>query len=132
MCCCGRVANVLSLGKISGQVTWQHACQIVKESTILANRHKFVTIGTRFLQTKIEGSRSRRSPPGERRGVPSASVENPLWSISWIPGTIGAIRTDNWQGRRVAAVSYTHLRAHETVLDLVCRLLLEKKKNKKK
>ena len=28
-------------------------------------------------------------------------------------------------------VSYTHLRAHETVLDLVCRLLLEKKKNNK-
>ena len=26
-------------------------------------------------------------------------------------------------------VSYTHLRAHETVLDLVCRLLLEKTKN---
>ena len=34
----------------------------------------------------------------------------------------------------VPPVSYTHLRAHETVLDLVCRLLLEKKKtdNKKK
>ena len=29
--------------------------------------------------------------------------------------------------RRACAVSYTHLRAHETVLDLVCRLLLEKK-----
>ena len=28
------------------------------------------------------------------------------------------------------AVSYTHLRAHETVLDLVCRLLLEKKNKK--
>ena len=27
----------------------------------------------------------------------------------------------------IIAVSYTHLRAHETVLDLVCRLLLEKK-----
>ena len=27
----------------------------------------------------------------------------------------------------IAPVSYTHLRAHETVLDLVCRLLLEKK-----
>ena len=26
----------------------------------------------------------------------------------------------------VVAVPYTHLRAHETVLDLVCRLLLEK------
>ena len=31
-------------------------------------------------------------------------------------------------GDYVIAVSYTHLRAHETVLDLVCRLLLEKKK----
>ena len=27
----------------------------------------------------------------------------------------------------LGTVSYTHLRAHETVLDLVCRLLLEKK-----
>ena len=26
----------------------------------------------------------------------------------------------------LVAVSYTHLRAHETVLELVCRLLLEK------
>ena len=26
-------------------------------------------------------------------------------------------------------VSYTHLRAHETVLDLVCRLLLENKQS---
>ena len=38
--------------------------------------------------------------------------------------------------RNLPAVSYTHLRAHETVLDLVCRLLLEKKnkttKQKKK
>ena len=31
-----------------------------------------------------------------------------------------------------APVSYTHLRAHETVLDLVCRLLLEKKTKKQK
>ena len=28
----------------------------------------------------------------------------------------------------IVAVSYTHLRAHETRHDLVCRLLLEKKK----
>ncbi len=33
--------------------------------------------------------------------------------------------------RALAAVSYTHLRAHETVLDLVCRLLLEKKNKQK-
>ena len=32
-----------------------------------------------------------------------------------------------WPG--VGSVSYTHLRAHEAVLDLVCRLLLETKTN---
>src|SRR5664280_1929937 len=32
------------------------------------------------------------------------------------------------RGESPGTVSYTHLRAHETVLDLVCRLLLEKKK----
>ena len=31
------------------------------------------------------------------------------------------------EGARPMAVSYTHLRAQETVLDIVCRLLLEKK-----
>ena len=36
------------------------------------------------------------------------------------------------QAKDQAAVSYTHLRAHETVLDIVCRLLLEKKTYKKK
>src|SRR5664280_3161296 len=34
------------------------------------------------------------------------------------------VAVERWQ----KAVSYTHLRAHETVLDLVCRLLLENKK----
>ena len=51
---------------------------------------------------------------------------------------IGAIRADpngnNFAGESyvvfgsTTAVSYTHLRAHETSLHLVCRLLLEKKK----
>src|SRR5664280_1182073 len=40
--------------------------------------------------------------------------------------TFGPASLDCW-----SPVSYTHLRAHETVLDLVCRLLLEKKKKKK-
>src|SRR5450756_2719222 len=35
-------------------------------------------------------------------------------------------------GEVIKAVSYTHLRAHETRHDLVCRLLLEKKKKKNK
>ena len=35
------------------------------------------------------------------------------------------------KGSHPIAVSYTHLRAHETDSYLVCRLLLEKKKKKK-
>ena len=37
-----------------------------------------------------------------------------------------------WSPNGYGPVSYTHLRAHETVLDLVCRLLLEKKKKEQK
>ena len=49
-------------------------------------------------------------------------------------GAADALRADALPALReravrdgVPAVSYTHLRAHETVLDIVCRLLLEKK-----
>ncbi|CUX55647.1 Fumarate hydratase class II [Clostridium sp. C105KSO15] len=43
----------------------------------------------------------------------------------------GAGTSSNMNANEVIAnpVSYTHLRAHETRHDLVCRLLLEKKKN---
>ena len=41
--------------------------------------------------------------------------------LSVVPA--GVVRHWHWP----VPVSYTHLRAHETVLDLVCRLLLEKK-----
>ena len=50
------------------------------------------------------------------------------WLLHWL-----LIRTEGvFLGRRIVVwlydpVSYTHLRAHETVLDLVCRLLLEQK-----
>src|SRR5664280_2833035 len=62
-----------------------------------------------------------------------------------VPAAMAARRNGNSLGRRIqqaayrttsggssstaenlVTVSYTHLRAHETVLDLVCRLLLEK------
>src|SRR5450756_2105662 len=46
------------------------------------------------------------------------------WSRSHVKnmGLVNEHPLDTW------AVSYTHLRAHETRHDLVCRLLLEKKK----
>ena len=44
------------------------------------------------------------------------------------PQEVGAVADLGAGARDREPVSYTHLRAHETVLDLVCRLLLEKKK----
>src|SRR5665648_1095866 len=41
------------------------------------------------------------------------------------------VSLDSPDAKHFTAVSYTHLRAHETRHDLVCRLLLEKKKKKK-
>ena len=45
---------------------------------------------------------------------------NFVWLDMGLPNTEKELNTLN-------AVSYTHLRAHETSLHLVCRLLLEKK-----
>eukprot|EP00831_Metopus_contortus_P001487 TRINITY_DN10533_c0_g1_i1.p1 TRINITY_DN10533_c0_g1~~TRINITY_DN10533_c0_g1_i1.p1 ORF type:complete len:129 (+),score=23.59 TRINITY_DN10533_c0_g1_i1:66-452(+) len=47
-------------------------------------------------------------------------------SVSRVHASIKCLRN----GYYIEAVSYTHLRAHETSLHLVCRLLLEKKKIK--
>ena len=48
-----------------------------------------------------------------------------------IPVTVENFAMDDIEdpGDYIASVSYTHLRAHETGRNLVCRLLLEKKKS---
>src|SRR5450756_2889553 len=50
----------------------------------------------------------------------------------FLPRPIGRVphRVYLHRNQVLRAVSYTHLRAHETRHDLVCRLLLEKKKKK--
>ena len=62
------------------------------------------------------------------------SLEPLLFIIALIPfwilqGGTEELVTRGWLFP--TAVSYTHLRAHETRHDLVCRLLLEKKKTKR-
>src|SRR5665648_1104627 len=47
------------------------------------------------------------------------------YEIEMVCPHCGYVERDSWE-----PVSYTHLRAHETRHDLVCRLLLEKKKKK--
>ena len=70
--------------------------------------------------------------------IASKVVVSPECSLSKMMGNEadnkGAQRfwgSESFDYRDVISVSYTHLRAHETVLDLVCRLLLEKKQEKK-
>ena len=53
-----------------------------------------------------------------------------------IPGqkvefVVNKVKHQRAEGRLMEAVSYTHLRAHETGRNLVCRLLLEKKKTRR-
>jgi len=69
-----------------------------------------------FIRRMPEASRDLR----QRRSLWQVVHIDPILLILLITLTL----TGMW-----IPVSYTHLRAHETVLDLVCRLLLEKKKN---
>eukprot|EP00657_Telonema_sp_P-1_P001327 TRINITY_DN13111_c0_g1_i1.p1 TRINITY_DN13111_c0_g1~~TRINITY_DN13111_c0_g1_i1.p1 ORF type:complete len:106 (-),score=23.22 TRINITY_DN13111_c0_g1_i1:79-396(-) len=87
-----------------------------------------------------------RLKQGQTRGHTHGSLRSASWksaewwtgprigsSVSHIP--LQSLFLRYWPSNQQATVpvSYTHLRAHETVLDLVCRLLLAKKKiNKKK
>ena len=55
----------------------------------------------------------------------------PLKNIHLIPELNTEVRDSKLSDQHnVRSVSYTHLRAHETDSYLVCRLLLEKKKEK--
>src|SRR5664280_3059499 len=65
--------------------------------------------------------------PGFREQTP-AGAQGPF--VLRQDGNLQVVELASVGEVRVVAVSYTHLRAHETVLDLVCRLLLEKTKNK--
>src|SRR5450756_3065571 len=65
---------------------------------------------------------------------------HPIYGVrKTVIGIVGDNKTvvvENMSGmpgvESIIPVSYTHLRAHETRHDLVCRLLLEKKKKTKK
>eukprot|EP00658_Telonema_sp_P-2_P067370 TRINITY_DN5627_c0_g1_i1.p1 TRINITY_DN5627_c0_g1~~TRINITY_DN5627_c0_g1_i1.p1 ORF type:complete len:328 (+),score=77.63 TRINITY_DN5627_c0_g1_i1:188-1171(+) len=55
----------------------------------------------------------------------------PQTTASKLDGALNCTTANTADADMRAAVSYTHLRAHETPEHLVCRLLLEKKKKKK-
>src|SRR5664280_3052848 len=78
----------------------------------------------------VHGSVNRRKYQDESTKVSMVSVSR----VAGPPHTGQVVLRNSWLVARGDSpvgwnsVSYTHLRAHETVLELVCRLLLEKKK----
>src|SRR5664280_3300659 len=83
-----------------------------------------------FSLTGVSMARQGKMPPWE--GVWMANIFFflcglvLLWRADRMPIELGSLSAA-WKAMRekLQAVSYTHLRAHETVLDLVCRLLLD-------
>src|SRR5450756_383401 len=80
---------------------------------------------TRMLATP---SATRQSPVGSsaRAGARPAAKNNPEYTVMRM-----MFRGRCNMGQTCASVSYTHLRAHEPRHDVVCRLLLVKKKSLK-
>src|SRR5450756_2755609 len=79
-----------------------------------------------------EVTMAERIPANFRRVITAAAGGNVIeWYDFYIFGSLATILSVKFfeKSHPIAApVSYTHLRAHETRHDLVCRLLLEKKK----
>eukprot|EP00657_Telonema_sp_P-1_P003053 TRINITY_DN17182_c0_g1_i1.p2 TRINITY_DN17182_c0_g1~~TRINITY_DN17182_c0_g1_i1.p2 ORF type:complete len:104 (+),score=27.38 TRINITY_DN17182_c0_g1_i1:145-456(+) len=97
----------------------------------------------RRAESRLSALASLGRSLGAAEGLPGFGLAEELgWGLGFAPAagvtnpggtTIFADGCPDSPGAEMRSVSYTHLRAHETVLDLVCRLLLEKKKyNRKK
>src|SRR5450756_2036611 len=85
----------------------------------LVNRAAPLTDGQQVLvPEKVAATASATASSGSAQAVPIHLNTSTLEQLAELPGV----------GPATAPVSYTHLRAHETRHDLVCRLLLEKKK----
>jgi len=110
--------------------------QYIKRSQMIRDMSQpFIkAIGGLMQRGHAEGAFSRDPDPVQIYVTIVALSAHHLNNAATLGTVVGQDLTDpDWQAERrrhaVEAVSYTHLRAHETVLDLVCRLLLEKKKH---
>src|SRR5450756_2392683 len=83
-----------------------------------------LTLGFRPHPTGLTSA----STAGLTTGKPNVSgAQTVVGSDQALAGGLGDIQVKVTAANGKIAVSYTHLRAHETRHDLVCRLLLEKR-----
>ena len=115
----------------------------LREEDLVADEPVLITFTQRGYIKRV-GVNTYRTQSRGGRGVTGQTVKEEDEVLLLLPArTLDTILFFSDQGRvysekayqlpdagrtSTGTVSYTHLRAHETVLDLVCRLLLEKKK----
>ena len=101
-------------------------------------RHRAIVARCTEREIRVFFLMIRRPPRSTLDRSSAASDVYKRQLYAFVPGTLWALglaafpdgQQTSWHilFHNMHSVSYTHLRAHETVLDLVCRLLLEKKK----
>eukprot|EP00658_Telonema_sp_P-2_P047496 TRINITY_DN36131_c0_g1_i1.p1 TRINITY_DN36131_c0_g1~~TRINITY_DN36131_c0_g1_i1.p1 ORF type:complete len:124 (-),score=31.12 TRINITY_DN36131_c0_g1_i1:112-483(-) len=108
----GKPVNDDSIGENDSTLSWEDVRWLVSKTKLplickgilsAEDARQAVVSGARGLIVSNHGCRQMDGTPA---------------NIDVLPSVVEAVR---------AAVSYTHLRAHETPEHLVCRLLLEKK-----
>src|SRR5664280_2817102 len=104
--------------------------RVFESEMIIHGRRSSRTITARSYSVGTKQSFTEYLSPAREQGTKMLKLEKQLWIYS--PSTDRIIQISGNMLRQSVmgsdlsyAVSYTHLRAHETVLDLVCRLLLE-------
>ena len=98
-------------------------------SEILVQEGETVEVGTVVARIQASGESivEVAPPPVKVQQIFEEKIVDEVES----PKVSQAVQSGSSSGNviEIATVSYTHLRAHETVLDIVCRLLLEKNKH---
>jgi len=112
----GRRAKAAATQLATASAERKHAALIGAAENVWAARADIIAANTLDLEF------------GRDKGLSPAMMDRLMLDETRIQGIVDGLRAVAEQKDPVGAVSYTHLRAHETVLDLVCRLLLEKKK----
>eukprot|EP00658_Telonema_sp_P-2_P070616 TRINITY_DN60060_c0_g1_i1.p1 TRINITY_DN60060_c0_g1~~TRINITY_DN60060_c0_g1_i1.p1 ORF type:complete len:178 (-),score=50.92 TRINITY_DN60060_c0_g1_i1:16-549(-) len=127
------------IGQAVSRLSWHRevAGQVDTGTPVGAGHHRLSETGLMFPRTDPVAIMLVQSKDGERCLLGQTKRRHSSHMYSCLAGFVeqcesveDAVRRETMEesGIQVGAVSYTHLRAHETPEHLVCRLLLEKKK----
>src|SRR5665811_2316997 len=114
----------LGPGRLKGREAAEGCLQGLTHRSVIAGVGPGVLIGDDLDRAHGRGTPWQVRPPERQDRLHHHRLGRAQRGVD---GAVEDLWTSPAQVNGHLAVSYTHLRAHETVLDLVCRLLLEKK-----